>query len=90
MTVNWAAGFAVPLVVGRWSDRRHTARRGRRPFIVGAAVLAAGGLGAVAIGHGTSYRALFVFGGAATLAALVPLACSPSPESGVRLMRELR
>jgi hypothetical protein len=34
-----------------------------------------------------SYCALFLFGGAATLAALVPLAFSPSPESGARLTR---
>jgi MFS family permease len=58
MMVNSAAGFAVPLVVGRWSDRRHSARDGRRPFIVGGALLAACGLAAAAVGHGTSFLVL--------------------------------
>ena len=44
MTVNAVTGFAVPIAVGIWSDRR-----GRRlPFIAGGAVLTAGGLVAVA------------------------------------------
>ncbi len=54
MTVNALAGFAVPIAVGVWSDRR-----GRRlPFIAGGAVLTAGGLVAVGLGNGTSYLAL--------------------------------
>jgi MFS family permease len=54
MTVNAVAGFAVPLAVGVWSDRR-----GRRlPFMVGGAVLTAGGLLAVALGSGSSYLVL--------------------------------
>ena len=54
MTVNAIAGFAVPIAVGIWSDRR-----GRRlPFIAGGAVLTAGGLVAVGLGNGTSYLAL--------------------------------
>jgi membrane-associated phospholipid phosphatase/MFS family permease len=54
MTVNALAGFAVPIAVGVWSDRR-----GRRlPFIAGGAVLTAGGLAAVGLGNGTSYLAL--------------------------------
>ena len=54
MTVNALAGFAVPIGVGVWSDRR-----GRRlPFIAGGAVLSAGGLVAVGLGNGTSYLAL--------------------------------
>ena len=54
MTVNALAGFAVPLVVGVWSDRR-----GRRvPFIAGGAILTGGGLVAVGLGSGTSYVAL--------------------------------
>jgi membrane-associated phospholipid phosphatase/MFS family permease len=54
MTVNAAAGFAVPIAVGVWSDRR-----GRRlPFIAGGAVVTAGGLVAVGLGNGTSYLAL--------------------------------
>jgi dolichol-phosphate mannosyltransferase len=54
MTVNALAGFAVPIAVGVWSDRR-----GRRvPFIAGGAVLTGGGLVAVGLGNGTSYLAL--------------------------------
>jgi membrane-associated phospholipid phosphatase/MFS family permease len=54
MTVNAVAGFAIPIAVGIWSDRR-----GRRlPFIAGGAVLTAGGLLAVGLGNGTSYIAL--------------------------------
>jgi membrane-associated phospholipid phosphatase/MFS family permease len=54
MTVNALAGFAVPIAVGVWSDRR-----GRRlPYIAGGAVLTAGGLVAVGLGSGTSYLAL--------------------------------
>ena len=50
MTVNAVAGFAVPIAVGIWSDRR-----GRRlPFIAGGAVLSAGGL--VAVGSATAAR----------------------------------
>jgi predicted MFS family arabinose efflux permease len=37
-----------------------------------------------------SYRSLFLLGGAATLAALVPLAFSPGPEQGARLTANLR
>jgi dolichol-phosphate mannosyltransferase len=54
MTVNAVAGFAVPIAVGVWSDRR-----GRRlPYIAGGAALTAGGLVAVGLGNGTSYMAL--------------------------------
>jgi dolichol-phosphate mannosyltransferase len=54
MTVNALAGFAVPIAVGVWSDRR-----GRRlPFMVGGAALTGGGLVAVGLGNGTSYLAL--------------------------------
>jgi membrane-associated phospholipid phosphatase/MFS family permease len=54
MTVNALTGFAVPIAVGVWSDRR-----GRRlPFIAGGAVLTAGGLAAVGLGNATSYLAL--------------------------------
>jgi MFS family permease len=62
MMVNSAAGFAVPLLVGRWSDQRHTSRHGRRPFIVGGALLAACGLTAAAVGHGTSFLVLALAG----------------------------
>jgi membrane-associated phospholipid phosphatase/MFS family permease len=54
MMVNAVAGFGVPIVVGIWSDRR-----GRRlPFIVGGAIVSAGGLVAVALGNASSYIAL--------------------------------
>ena len=54
MTVNAVTGFAVPIAVGVWSDRR-----GRRlPFIAGGAALTAGGLAAVGLGNATSYIAL--------------------------------
>src|SRR5829696_6095970 len=54
MTVNALAGFAVPIAVGVWSDRR-----GRRlPFIVGGAALTGGGLIAVGLGNGSSYVVL--------------------------------
>lgn len=62
MMVNSAAGFAVPLLVGRWSDRRHTPRHGRRPFIAGGSLLAACGLTATALGHSTSFLVLTLAG----------------------------
>jgi MFS family permease len=62
MMVNSAAGFVVPLLVGRWSDRRHSPRHGRRPFIVGGSLLATCGLTAAALGHGTSYLVLTLAG----------------------------
>jgi MFS family permease len=62
MMVNSAAGFVMPLLVGRWSDRRHTPRHGRRPFIVVGSLLAACGLSAVALGQGSSYLVLTLAG----------------------------
>ena len=54
MMVNAITGFAVPIAVGIWSDRR-----GRRlPFIAGGAVMTAGGLVAVGLGNASSYVAL--------------------------------
>ena len=54
MAVNALTGFAVPIAVGVWSDRR-----GRRlPFMAVGALLSAGGLVAVGLGNGTSYLAL--------------------------------
>ena len=59
MLVNAAAGMAVPLVVGVWSDRSARSGRGRRmPFIVGGSAVTAGGLLAVALGSSTSYLVL--------------------------------
>ncbi len=63
MLVNAAAGFAVPLVVGMWSDRVRARPGGRRtPFILGGALVAGGGLAAVALGSSTSYLVLALFG----------------------------
>jgi MFS family permease len=59
MLVNAAAGMAVPLVTGIWSDRLRQRGRGRRmPFIVGGSIVTAGGLLAVALGSSTSYLVL--------------------------------
>jgi dolichol-phosphate mannosyltransferase len=52
MLVNAAAGFAVPLAVGVWSDRRG----GRRtPYVVAGVVITSAGLVAVGALAGTSY-----------------------------------
>jgi MFS family permease len=62
MLVNAAAGMAVPLVTGAWSDRLHRRGRGRRtPFVVGGTVITAGGLFAIALGFTTSYLVLALF-----------------------------
>ena len=62
MLVNAAAGMAVPLVTGVWSDRLQRRGRGRRmPFIVGGTVVTAGGLLAIAFGFNTSYLVLALF-----------------------------
>ncbi len=59
MLVNVAAGFAVPLAVGVWSDRVHGRGHGRTgPFILGGSVVTAGGLLATALGVGTTYLVL--------------------------------
>ncbi len=59
MLVNAAAGMAVPLVVGIWSDRLARSGRGRRmPFIVGGSAVTAGGLAAMALGASSSYLVL--------------------------------
>ena len=52
MLVNAAAGFAVPLAVGVWSDRR---AGGRTPFVVGGILVTSIGLVAVALLAETSY-----------------------------------
>jgi MFS family permease len=62
MMVNSAAGFAMPLLVGRWSDRRHTPQHGRRPFLVVGSLLSASGLSAIAFGNGTSFLVLTLAG----------------------------
>jgi membrane-associated phospholipid phosphatase/MFS family permease len=59
MLVNAAAGFAVPLAVGLWSDRRSGGRLGRRtPFVLGGVAVTTAGLLAVAAGAETSYPVL--------------------------------
>lgn len=62
MIVNVLAGFAVPLTVGIWSDRRHCDRRGRRPFIAYGSLVAAAGLAAVALGARNSFLLAALFG----------------------------
>lgn len=57
MLVNPLAGFVTPLVVGLWSDRRR-GPTARIPFLVGGALVGAGGLVAIAAGTGTSYLVL--------------------------------
>ena len=59
MLVNVAAGFAVPLLVGVWSDRVRGRGHGRTgPFILGGSIVTAGGLLATALGVGTTYAVL--------------------------------
>jgi membrane-associated phospholipid phosphatase/predicted MFS family arabinose efflux permease len=59
MLVNVAAGFAVPLMVGVWSDRVHGRGHGRTgPFILGGSLVTAGGLLATALGVGSAYLLL--------------------------------
>jgi membrane-associated phospholipid phosphatase len=61
MLVNAAAGMAVPLVTGVWSDRLGRRGRARRlPFIVGGALLTTGGLAATALGSGSTYLVLAI------------------------------
>jgi len=62
MLVNSAAGFAVPLLVGRWSDHRHNPRHGRRLFIAGGTLMTTSGLLAVVLGHGSSFVILTLSG----------------------------
>jgi MFS family permease len=54
LLVNAIAGFFVPLVAGWWSDRTGT----RAPFILGGAIVAGGGMVAIALGNASSYFAL--------------------------------
>ena len=61
MLVNAGAGFAVPLLVGVWTDRHGGGRLGPRlPFLLGGAVLTSVGLTAVALGADSSYLFLAV------------------------------
>ncbi len=61
MLVNPLAGFFAPLVVGLLSDRR-SGPTARVPFLIGGTLLAAGGLGAIAVGTETSYVVLALAG----------------------------
>lgn len=59
MLVNAAAGFAVPLIVGLWSDRIGAGTaRGRLSFILGGALVAGAGMGLVALAPSSSYLVL--------------------------------
>ncbi|MGH2967170.1 MAG: MFS transporter [Solirubrobacterales bacterium] len=63
MLVNPLAGFAIPLLVGIWRDRRPADRLGHRlPFIVGGSLLTGGGLVAIGLGTGVSYLVLVLAG----------------------------
>jgi MFS family permease len=54
MLVNTAAGLVVPLVIGASSDRMRTRGHGRTlPLVLGGALVTAGGLTAIALGHAT-------------------------------------
>ena len=100
MLVNAAAGMAVPLVVGIWSDRLARSGRGRRmPFILGGAIVTAGGLVAIALGSSSSYLVLALAGAvvytglnAVTTAhrALVPEAFDASGRARRRARRSSR
>ena len=99
MLVNAAAGFAVPLVVGVWSDRRRARGGGRtRPFVWGGSLLTAGGLAATAVGWSSSYVALaatgaVVYVGLNTVTtahrALVPELFSPEARAKATSAQEL-
>lgn len=67
MLISALAGFLVPLVVGHWSDRAHDQRRGRRPFMVGGAVIATLGLAALCLGSLLPFVMLTLFGAVAYL-----------------------
>jgi membrane-associated phospholipid phosphatase/predicted MFS family arabinose efflux permease len=99
MLVNAAAGMVVPLVTGLWSDRLARRGRGRRlPFVVGGAVLAGGGLAAIALGSSSSYLVLalaaaVVYTGLNALTtahrALVPELFSPDERARATSAQEL-
>jgi MFS family permease len=99
MLVNAAAGFAVPLVVGLWSDRRRAGGGGRtRPFVWGGSLLTAGGLAATALGWSSSYAALAVTGAVVYVGlntvttahrALVPELFSPEARAKATSAQEL-
>ena len=98
MLVNPIAGFAVPLVVGIWSDRFGGTRGRRLPFIAGGSLLTAGGLIAAALGTGSSYLALALAGGVAYVGlnavttahrALIPDCFSPAERARATSAQEI-
>src|SRR5918995_5670508 len=98
MLVNPIAGFAVPLVVGIWSDRFGGTRGRRPPFIAGGSLLTAGGLIAAALGTGSSYLALALAGGVAYVGlnavttahrALIPDCFSPAERTRATSAQEI-
>ena len=63
MLVNAGAGFAVPLVVGVWSDRLRARGVSRtRPFVWGGSIVTGGALAATALGWHSSYLVLALTG----------------------------
>jgi membrane-associated phospholipid phosphatase/predicted MFS family arabinose efflux permease len=99
MLVNAAAGLAVPLVVGVWSDRLRARGIGRtKPFVWGGSLLTAGGLAATALGASSSYLVLALTGAvvytglnAITTAhrALIPELFSPETRAKATSAQEL-
>jgi maltose/moltooligosaccharide transporter len=98
MLVNPIAGFAVPLVVGIWSDRLGGTRGRRLPFIAGGSLLTAGGLIAAALGTGSSYLALALAGAVAYVGlnavttahrALIPDCFSPAERARATSAQEI-
>ena len=99
MLVNAAAGLAIPLVVGIWSDRLRARGVSRtRPFVWGGSLLTAGGLAATALGWSSSYLVLALTGAvvyiglnAVTTAhrALIPELFSPEARAKATSAQEL-
>ena len=99
MLVNAAAGLAVPLVVGVWSDRLRARGVGRiRPFVWGGSLLTAGGLAATALGASSSYLVLALTGAIVYIGlnsmttahrALIPELCSPERRARATSAQEL-
>jgi predicted MFS family arabinose efflux permease len=99
MLVNAAAGLAVPLVIGIWSDRLRARGRSRtRPFVWGGSLLAAGGLAATSLGWSSSYLVLALTGAVVYIGlntittahrALVPELFSPEARAKATSAQEL-
>jgi undecaprenyl-diphosphatase len=99
MLVNAAAGFAVPLVVGVWSDRLRARGVSRtRPFVWGGSLVTGGALAATALGWHSSYLVLALTGAITYIGlnsittahrALVPELFSPEARAKATSAQEL-